>query len=367
MLTSLFLLHCASSSSINVASLEESLSRLALGHDMPCSYPSRYEWWASLTHNSIAMLEVRNPGALIQAARECLNADVSRDDTAAAAAAAAAILRRWVQHRDGDFDDEDGGGVGSCKTAETDAEKGRAAELVPSEFDMCDECVKAGFGWSIKKGKCGRGFSNQDCPADAPALPPQPPQPVPVPDTPEWDPHGGYILGCMCQGRFGNQFDYMLGFMEVAKALNRTMVLGPWIEYNARQETGQYPYFPRFTDFFRLDSIQSYHRAIDAMDFVRKFGDQWQQVGVVGFSVRPGSSSFDDGVPRRPFWQALGVKFASFDELPEYNWQSWYVVTLICCACVPEHQPTLRRSGTALVIRCWRSTAFQEITPHHAI
>ena len=31
-----------------------------------------------------------------------------------------------------------------------------------------------------------------------------------------WDAEGGYILGCLCQGRFGNQFDYMLGFLEVS-------------------------------------------------------------------------------------------------------------------------------------------------------
>ena len=57
----------------------------------------------------------------------------------------------------------------------------------------------------------------------------------------EWDAAGGYVWGPICQGRFGNQFDYLLGFLEYARQLNRTAVVGPFIEYNARAETGKYP------------------------------------------------------------------------------------------------------------------------------
>ena len=43
----------------------------------------------------------------------------------------------------------------------------------PSDFRTCAECIEGGFGWSLKKGKCG-GFANKDCPAEA-ATPPTPP------------------------------------------------------------------------------------------------------------------------------------------------------------------------------------------------
>ena len=50
----------------------------------------------------------------------------------------------------------------------------------------CDLCVDAGFGWSVKKGKCG-GYPNKQCPggsggAAAKPVPPPPPPPPPVPE-----------------------------------------------------------------------------------------------------------------------------------------------------------------------------------------
>ena len=53
----------------------------------------------------------------------------------------------------------------------------RAAATPPfAEFHACDDCVAAGYGWSLRKAKCGM-FANRECPtADAPtppaALPP---------------------------------------------------------------------------------------------------------------------------------------------------------------------------------------------------
>ena len=43
-----------------------------------------------------------------------------------------------------------------------------------------------------------------------------------------WDPKG-YVFGLACQGRFGNQLDYMLTTMDVAKKLDRTLILAPFI------------------------------------------------------------------------------------------------------------------------------------------
>ena len=41
---------------------------------------------------------------------------------------------------------------------------------------------------------------------------------------PPWD-SKGYVLAFACQGRFGNQFDYLLGTLDYAKKIDRTLVL----------------------------------------------------------------------------------------------------------------------------------------------
>lgn len=131
---------------------------------------------------------------------------------------------------------------------------------------------------------------------------------------PVWD-ENGYVIGCLCQGRFGNQFDYMLGFIEHAKRLNRTAILPPWVEYNAQKETKQYPFFPAFSQVFKVDAIQQYHHAIDADEFMVHFGRKWRQLGMVGYSALGAAKDFEQGVPRAGFWKRLGVKFTRFEQL----------------------------------------------------
>jgi hypothetical protein len=57
-----------------------------------------------------------------------------------------------------------------------------AASASFKDFTTCDSCVGAGFGWSVKKQRCG-GYANRACASAPPAVasPPAPPRP-PTPE-----------------------------------------------------------------------------------------------------------------------------------------------------------------------------------------
>ena len=70
-------------------------------------------------------------------------------------------------------------------------------------------------------------------------------------------------------GRFGNQADQFLGALAFAQGLNRTLVLPPWIVYPSSRP-GTSLKIP-FDEWFRVDHVQEYHRAITMEDFMREF------------------------------------------------------------------------------------------------
>ncbi|XP_045159549.2 GDP-fucose protein O-fucosyltransferase 1-like isoform X1 [Mercenaria mercenaria] len=121
-------------------------------------------------------------------------------------------------------------------------------------------------------------------------------------DKYEVDPKG-YLIFCLCMGRFGNQAEHFLGGLAFAKAVDRTLLLPPWRTYKN----------VRFTDWFRLESITEYHRVIVAEDFMENLADQVWPVGnrtgcCFSYTVDR-TCDLKQGNPFGPFWDGLGVDF----------------------------------------------------------
>ncbi|XP_033739248.1 uncharacterized protein LOC117326599 [Pecten maximus] len=89
----------------------------------------------------------------------------------------------------------------------------------------------------------------------------------------EWD-ERGYILFCLCMGRFGNQAEHFLGGLAFAKAVDRTLILPPWRTYK------NVP----FNEWFDVTSVGEYHRVITAEDFMEKLAPKyWPQGNRTGY------------------------------------------------------------------------------------
>ena len=119
-----------------------------------------------------------------------------------------------------------------------------------------------------------------------------------------YDPNG-YVLFCMCMGRFGNQMDHFLGGLAFAKALNRTLLLPPFTTYKSVP----------FTDWFELETLQEYHRVESANVFMKQLAPTyWPPNKRIGFCWLPPNHTpkicnMKKGNPFGPFWSSLGVDF----------------------------------------------------------
>lgn len=140
----------------------------------------------------------------------------------------------------------------------------------------------------------------------------------------ELDPNG-YIIFCPCMGRFGNQVDQLLGVMQFARNLDRTLVLPNFIEYEYPKTT-----MVPFESIFEVSYMKKYVKVIRMASFTRDVMPKiWPEEHRTALCWSPRKSLYDESTPvgcqakeGNPFglyWDKIGVSFAHdayFGDLP---------------------------------------------------
>ncbi|XP_064649700.1 GDP-fucose protein O-fucosyltransferase 1-like [Lineus longissimus] len=114
-------------------------------------------------------------------------------------------------------------------------------------------------------------------------------------------------------GRFGNQADHYLGALSFARAVNRTLVLPPFVEYRpGSYKSVQVP----FKTYFEVDPIKQYHRVITMEDFMSELAPSiWPAGQRTAYCYYPrhgptkGDCNAKDGNPFGPFWDTYSIDF----------------------------------------------------------
>lgn len=139
----------------------------------------------------------------------------------------------------------------------------------------------------------------------------------------EYDPNG-YVMFCLCMGRFGNQADHFLGSMTFARQLNRTMIVPPFLTYK------NVPY----KEWFNFDKLKEFHRVISAEDFMKHLAPKyWPAEQRHGFCWLPDHLINEDtdckmknGNPSDNFWSEIGVdsfKKSIVFNFDYYDYDKW--------------------------------------------
>ncbi|KAF5286363.1 hypothetical protein FQR65_LT12657 [Abscondita terminalis] len=121
----------------------------------------------------------------------------------------------------------------------------------------------------------------------------------------------GYILYCPCMGRFGNQADQFLGVLSFARALNRTLVLPPWVEYRYGEPRSiQVP----FDTYFDVEFLGKFHKTMTMEKFMTDIAPtEWPPDKRISFCYMShgdsNSCKAKEGNPFGPFWDTFNVDF----------------------------------------------------------
>ena len=156
----------------------------------------------------------------------------------------------------------------------------------------------------------------------------------------EYDPNG-YVIFCLCMGRFGNQAEHFLGSMSFAKNLNRTFVVPPFITYK------NVPY----KEWFKLEKLNEFHRSISAEEFMLHIAPKhWPEDKRYGFCWGDMKCNMKYGNPSTNFWTELGVDQFVRDVNFQYGfneyekWQRHFPANkfpVIALKGAPAHYPML--------------------------
>ncbi|KAK4879986.1 hypothetical protein RN001_008132 [Aquatica leii] len=112
-------------------------------------------------------------------------------------------------------------------------------------------------------------------------------------------------------GRFGNQADHFLGVLSFASALNRTLVLPPWVEYRYGEPRSiQVP----FDTYFQVEPLQTFHKVITMEKFMAEVAPtEWPPDKRISFCYMSrgdvNSCKAKEGNPFGPFWDTYNVDF----------------------------------------------------------
>ena len=128
----------------------------------------------------------------------------------------------------------------------------------------------------------------------------------------------GYLVFCLCMGRFGNQADHFLGSMTFAKELNRTLVLPSF--HNAK-----------YSDIFNETKLNEYHRSIPSQVFMQHIAPKyWPPSERTAFCWLPpdlitkeSKCEMRNGYPSEAYWSSLGVDSFSKSVIFKFDYSEY--------------------------------------------
>lgn len=121
----------------------------------------------------------------------------------------------------------------------------------------------------------------------------------------------GYLMYCPCSGKFGQQVEFLLGSISVARHLERTLIIPPIIERHGRNRS-----FRKFSDIFSWDDLRD-EDVIEMADFLEHFASTWDASKRVAFCHKANLSedgricNMQSDECSKEFWNFQNISFDS--------------------------------------------------------